>query len=45
MIDILTNKNGVNETFKADSIMLTSISGQRLVITVNDDGEFNINFE
>ena len=45
MIDVLYNVNNKLTSVEVTNLMVTSIAGQRLVITENKDGKFNIEFE
>lgn len=45
MIDILYNIKGKTDSIEVTNLMVTSTAGQRLVITENKEGEFNIKVE
>lgn len=45
MINILFNINDKTDSIDVTNLIVTSTAGQRLVITENVDGEFNINIE
>lgn len=45
MIDVLFNINDKTDSINVTNLMVTSTAGQMLVITENENGEFNIKVE